>query len=250
MTGFYRIIPTLLLKDKGVVKTTKFKNPKYIGDPINIVKILNEKEADELCILNIDRSRHDDEPDYRHLEEIVSEAFMPVAYGGGIKKIGEVEQLFKIGIEKVIINTHLFGNFKFIKELSEIFGSQSIVACVDTKKNLFGKYSIYSNSGTKKTKINLDQYIDSIQKNGAGELILNSIDNDGMMKGYDIQIANMVNSKISIPFILLGGAGNKKDLISGINAGASGVSAGSLFVYQGKHKAVLVSYIKNEDLFF
>ncbi len=249
MKRFFRIIPTLLLKNNGVVKTKQFKYPRYIGDPINIIKIFNEKEADEVCILNIDDVRHQVSPNYDHIEEIVSEAFMPVAYGGGIKNVNEVERLFKIGIEKIVINSFAVQNIEFVKEISNIFGSQSIVVSLDIKKNLFGKYIIFTQSGTKKEIIDFESYLEIIQNNGAGEIIINNIDRDGLMRGYDIKLAKLANSKLKIPFTFLGGAGKKEDLIEAIEVGASGVSAGSLFIYKGAHNAVLVSYIKNEELF-
>ena len=249
MNKFFRIIPTLLLKDGGLVKTIKFKDPRYIGDPINIVKLFNDKEADELCLIDISATTQNKEPNYRHLKEIVSEAFMPIGYGGGIRDLRQIEKLFKLGIEKVIINNSSYIDTDLISEASEQFGSQSIVVSIDIKRNILGKFKLYRFSGSKKVGINLEDHIRRIEDSGAGEIILNSINNDGCMEGYELELIKKVNPITNLPVILLGGAGKKQDLIDGINAGASGVSAGSLFIYQGIHKAVLVSYIKNEDLF-
>tara|TARA_B100000989_G_C19531178_1_gene469990 strand:- start:3003 stop:3767 length:765 start_codon:yes stop_codon:yes gene_type:complete len=249
MNKFFRIIPTLLLMNGGLVKTVNFKKPNYIGDPINIVKIFNEKEADEITILDISATRNNSELNYDFIRDIISEAFMPVGYGGGIKSLCQIEKLFEIGVEKVILNSACFKRLNLIQEASEKYGNQSIVVCVDIKKNLFGKYNIFSNSGEKKQKISLEEYIKEIENSGAGEIIVNSIDRDGTMKGYDLDILKEINKKVKTPLIALGGAGTNKHLKEAIEAGISGVAAGSLFIYQGVHKAVLISYIKNEDLF-
>jgi imidazole glycerol-phosphate synthase subunit HisF len=243
-----RIIPTLLLENGGLVKTIKFKNPKYVGDPINAVRIFNQKEVDELVLLDINAGKEKKEPNYSEIEEIVSEAFMPIGYGGGIRKLAHIEKLFKLGIEKIILNTAAFTNKSLIKEASEIFGSQSIVISVDIKKDLWGKYNFYINSG--KTKINADimQTLKEFENLGAGEIIINSIDRDGTMKGYDLDIVNSCSPQLDIPIIALGGSGSIKDFVSAINAGASAVAAGSMFIYQGIHRAVLISYIKSDDL--
>lgn len=249
MDKFYRIIPALLLQDGGVVKTKGFRDPQYIGDPINIVKLFNDKEADEICLLDISATSLGQEPNYNHIEEIVSEAFMPVGYGGGINKISQIEELFKLGIEKIIINNSAYLDLDLIKAASEQFGSQSIVVSMDIKKNFLGKYNLYRLNGSKKVNIPLEEHIRRVEHAGAGEIIVNSIKDDGSMLGYDIELVKMINPKTNMPVIFLGGAGKKEDLKDAINAGASGVCAGSLFIYQGIHKAVLVSYIKNEDLF-
>ena len=249
MNKFYRIIPTLLLKDKGLVKTINFKNPRYIGDPINIVRIFNEKEADEITILDIQATNKESKPDYNFIKDIVSEAFMPVGYGGGVKNLNQIEKLFEIGVEKVILNTICYENPNILAESSNKFGSQSIVVCIDIKKNLFGKYNLFSHSGKKKQKELLLDYIKKVEDLGAGEIIINSIDRDGCMAGYNLEILRKINKKTKLPVIALGGAGSKNHLIEAINAGVSGVAAGSLFIYQGIHKAILVSYINNENLF-
>lgn len=243
-----RIIPTLLLKENGLVKTINFKNPKYIGDPINAVRVFNQKEVDELILLDIHAGINNLEPNYQEIEEIVSEAFMPIGYGGGIRELSHIEKLFKLGIEKVILNTAAFTNESLIRAAAGIFGNQSIVVSVDLKKDLFGKYSFYINSG--KTKLNVDvlHTLKKFEDLGVGEIIMNSIDKDGTMQGYDLNLIRNYTSKLSIPIIASGGAGSINDFVSAINSGASAVAAGSLFVYQGIHRAVLISYIKSDDL--
>jgi len=245
----YRVIPTLLLKNNGLVKTIKFKNPVYIGDPINAVKIFNDKEVDELILLDITATNENREPNYDKIGEIVSEAFMPVGYGGGIKNLEQIEKLFRLGIEKVILNTALQSKPDLVKEASNIFGSQSIVAAIDAKKDLLGKYRIYSYSGTKKEKSDLVSYIKQIKEFGAGEIFINSIDFDGTMNGYDINLIKMVSSNVNLPVVASGGAGSLDDFVSAIKeGGASAVAAGAMFVFQNVHRAVLISYPVYEEL--
>jgi cyclase len=243
-----RIIPTLLLQDGGLVKTIKFKNPQYIGDPINAVRIFNQKEVDELVLLDINAGINGTEPNYSEIEGIVSEAFMPIGYGGGIRSLKQIEKLFKLGVEKVILNTSAFTNPELIIEASKIFGNQSIVVCVDLKRDLFGNYNVFINSGKTKLKVDVLESLKNLEKLGAGEIILNSIDKDGTMKGYDINLIQNYSQHLEIPVVASGGAGDINDFSNAINAGASAVAAGSLFVYQGVHRAVLISYVKSEDL--
>ncbi|NQU32668.1 MAG: imidazole glycerol phosphate synthase subunit HisF [Bacteroidetes bacterium] len=243
-----RIIPTLLLQDGGLVKTIKFKNPKYVGDPINAVRIFNEKEVDELVLLDIKATIEKAEPNFKEIEEIVSEAFMPIGYGGGINKIEHVEKLFKIGIEKIILNSAAFTNEKLIQEASNIYGNQSIVVSIDVKKDLWGEYNIYTHSGSKKVKGNLIEIVNKFQNLGAGEILINSIDKEGTMTGYDIALIEKVSKELNIPVIASGGAGGIKDFVSAIKFGASAVAGGSIFIYQGVHRAVLISYIKSQSV--
>ncbi len=243
-----RIIPTLLLLDGGLVKTVKFKNPQYIGDPINAVRIFNQKEVDELVLLDINAGVEGREPNYSEIEEIVSEAFMPIGYGGGIRSLYQIEKLFKLGVEKVILNTIAFTNPELVTEAARIFGNQSIVACIDIKKDLFGNYNIYINSGKTKLKVDVLESLKKLEHLGVGEIILNSIDRDGTMNGYDLNLIQKYAQQLEIPVVASGGAGNITDLANAINAGASAVAAGSLFVYQGIHRAVLISYIDSKDM--
>jgi cyclase len=244
----HRVIPVLLLENSGLVKTNRFKNPIYVGDPINAVKIFNEKEVDELILLDITATNQKIEPDYKRIEEIVSEAFMPIGYGGGINTIQQIETLFKTGVEKVILNTALFSNPNLLNQASQIFGSQSIVAAIDVKNSLFRKHVIRTHSGYKKQSTHIDIAIKSFVDQGAGEIFINSIDRDGTMQGYDIDLISQVSKLSPVPVIAAGGAGSVSDFALAINAGASGVAAGAMFVFQGVHRAVLISYPKYEEL--
>ncbi len=243
----YRVIPTLLLKNNGLVKTTRFGQPVYIGDPINAVRIFNDKEVDELMLLDITATNEKKDINYLKLEEIVSEAFMPIGYGGGIHKLSQIEKLFKLGIEKVIINTAAYSEPKIIKEASNIFGSQSIVVAVDIKKDLWGKYRLFSNAGQKKQNVNAEDFLKKVVDFGSGEIYLNNIDKDGTMTGYDLELINKFSQLFEVPLIASGGAGKIEDFAEAIKAGASAVSAGAMFVFQGVHRAVLISYLKYEE---
>ncbi len=243
-----RVIPVLLLKNNGLVKTTRFKNPVYIGDPINAVKIFNEKEVDELILLDTTATNQRREPDYKRIEEIVSEAFMPIGYGGGINTLQQIETLFKTGVEKVILNTALFANPGLLEQASQVFGSQSIVAAIDVRKNLFGNYVVRTHSGKKKQRTPMEAAIKSFVNQGAGELFINSIDRDGTMQGYDLDLVKQVAELSPVPVIASGGAGSVSDFAHAIKAGASAVAAGAMFVFQGVHRAVLISYPKYEEL--
>lgn len=244
----HRVIPTLLLKNNGLVKTKKFRDPIYVGDPINAVKIFNEKEVDELIILDITATNEKREPNYKKIEEIVSEAFMPIGYGGGINDLHQIEKLFKVGIEKVIVNTSVYYNYNLIKEASRIFGSQSIVLAIDIKKDFLGNYRPYSNSGLKKQKISVEEHIKRAVEEGCGEIYLNSIDRDGTMLGYDLEIINKYSKLVEVPVIICGGAGKLEHFAEAIKAGANAVSAGAMFVFQGIYRAVLISYPNYNDL--
>ena len=243
-----RITPCLLVHKKGLVKTVEFGNPKYVGDPINAVKIFNEKEVDELCLLDIGATTEGRSPAYNEINEIVSEAFMPIGYGGGIHTMDQVERLFKIGVEKVIMNTAAFENEELIKEASSVFGNQSIVVSIDIKKDFWGEYKVYTRSGKSKQKIDLLTAVKKMQDLGAGEIILNNIDRDGTMMGYDLEPINRISKATEVPLVALGGAATIDDFVAAIQHGAAAVSAGSMFVYQGVHKAVLISYITSDTL--
>lgn len=241
-----RVIPVLSLDSTGrAVKTVRFKNRTYIGDPVNAVRIFNDKEVDEICILDIDASRKGYAPNFRLIESIASQAFMPLAYGGGVTTLQDIRRLFKIGIEKVVLNTSLHTSSSLIYESSHVFGSQSIVASVDVRRGLFGRYAIYSHGGSKRQSIHLDEHIKTIQHQGVGEIVIHSIDRDGMMNGYDTELITHLSTITSVPIVALGGAGSKVHLMCALEAGASAVAAGSIFVYQGTHKAVLLNYNRN-----
>ena len=244
-----RIIPSLLLHNAGLVKGAQFKNHKYVGDPINAVKIFNEKEVDELVFLDIDATTQCREPNDELIKDIASEAFMPFSYGGGIKTTKQIEKLLWLGCEKVIINSESFYNPCLISEASSITGVSSIVVCIDVKKSLFSKYEVYVNNGTVNTKESPVDYAKKMEELGAGELIICSINNEGTGKGFDLQLIKEVTTSVTIPVIAAGGAGSLQDLYNAVKIGdASAVSVGDMFVFHGKHKAVLITYPEYSEL--
>lgn len=243
-----RTIPVLLLQDFGLVKTVQFKNPFYLGDPRNIIKIFNEKEADELILLDIQASINKTPPNFELIAELTSECFMPLGYGGGVTDIIEVERLFNIGVEKVIINSHATIKLDFISALAKEFGSQSIVVSIDYKADIFGRNIVYAYSGSKRTGLGPIDYARMIEDSGAGEIILNSIKRDGMMLGYDLEEIKRVTAETGIPVVACGGAKSLEDMRVAVLNGASAVAAGSIFVYHGPHKAVLINFPKREQL--
>lgn len=244
-----RIIPVLLLKDRGLVKTTKFQQPVYVGDPINAVKIFNEKEVDELIILDINATRQQYAPRYDYLREIVSECFSPLGYGGGIRTIEHIKKVVQSGIEKVVINTACCSEPEFLKRAAGDFGSSTIVAAMDVKKNLFGKYSVHTHAGTKGTGLDPVRHAVNLQQLGAGELFINNVDLDGTMKGYDHTLIRKIVDAVDIPVIVCGGAADHEDLYKAIKtSGASAAAAGSIFVFQGKHRGVLITYPEYEKI--
>ncbi|HKC64033.1 MAG TPA: AglZ/HisF2 family acetamidino modification protein, partial [Pyrinomonadaceae bacterium] len=244
-----RVIPCLLLKNEGLVKTVKFKNPKYVGDPLNAVKIFNEKEVDELIFLDITATVENRRPPLKLISQIASECFMPFCYGGGIRSVEDIAELFKLGVEKVAINSQAVENPLLIRSAAEKFGSQSIVVSIDVKKNLFGKYRVFTHGGRKATKFDPAEFAARMQEMGAGELFLNSIDRDGTMQGYDLELTKKVTESVSLPVIACGGAGRIEDFADAIKkGGASAVSAGSMFVFQGQYRAVLITYPSIKEL--
>ena len=244
-----RVIPCLLLKGNGLVKTVQFKNPTYIGDPINAVKIFNDKEVDELVFLDIAATAEKRGPNFKLLNEISTECFMPLGYGGGITSLQEIEKLFNLGIEKVILNSSAFHHPKLISEAVHVFGSQSIIAAMDVKKGwLSKKQTVYVNAGSLNTKTSPLEYAKKMEDAGVGEIIVNSIDADGTMLGYDLHLIQAVSSELKIPVVALGGAGGLEDLSKAKKAGASAVAAGSMFVFQKAHRAVLITYPRQEDI--
>ena len=240
----FRIIPILLLKGSGFVKTTRFKKPIYLGDSLNIVKLLNDKEADELTILNI--GNHDDNGiNYRLLAKLASECFMPLSYGGGIDSLDSASRILGSGYEKIILNTKL-NSQKLVESIVGKFGSSSTVACVDVRKNWMGQYIPYSSNGRRKVSKELLQYVKELQSMGIGEIILQSIDRDGTYTGYDYKLINEIATQIDIPLVACGGAGDIQDFRLAINSGASAVAAGSLFSFKAKGQGVLINYPTRE----
>ncbi|WP_457592967.1 AglZ/HisF2 family acetamidino modification protein [Hydrogenimonas sp.] len=244
-----RVIPVLLLHNKGLVKTVRFKEPKYVGDPINAIKIFNEKEVDELIFLDIDASKEGRDPDYDLIARFASECFMPVCYGGGIRNIEQIRNIFSLGIEKVSLNHSAIEDRDLIKEASAQFGAQSIIVAIDVKKNFFGKYQIYDHVSGKTRKEDMISYIKEVAELGAGELLINDVDRDGTQKGYDLQLLKSVSEAVAIPVIACGGAGSLEDFkLAKQEGGISAVAAGSFFVFHGRHRAVLITYPKYEEL--
>ena len=243
-----RIIPCLLVKDKGLVKTVNFKNPKYVGDPINAVRIFNEKEVDELMVIDIDATANNREPDYKMIENLAAECRMPLCYGGGVKTIEQAQRIFSLGVEKIAISSAAIENITLISEIAKVVGTQSVIVVIEVKKKLLGGYEVCTHNGKKKTGKDPVEFAKQVQKLGAGEIVLNSIDNDGVMKGFDFTIIDNIRQAVSIPMTVLGGAGSLEDISKVIEKyKIIGVSAGSLFVFKGIYKAVLINYPSKAD---
>lgn len=243
-----RVIPVLLIHDEGLVKSVRFKNYKYVGDPINAVRIFNDKEVDEICILNISATKQKKGPDIETISQIVSEAFMPVAYGGGITTLEQAEKLFYNGVEKVVLNNAAVNNPGLITEIAKRYGSQSVVVSIDFKSSILGKSLVYTQNGNINTKISVIDFAKKIENYGAGEILLNSIEKDGTYAGYDILMLKKIYDAVNIPIIICGGAGSIHDFKNAINAGASAVAAGSMFIFQRPHNAVLINYPPYNEL--
>ncbi len=239
-----RIIPCLLVHNRGLVKTARFKDPKYVGDPINAVKIFNEKEVDELIVVDIDATVLNREPDYRMIENLAAECRMPFCYGGGIKTAAQTQRIFSLGVEKISISSAAVENPSVVTEMAEQVGNQSVVVVMDVRKKSFSsKYEIWTHNGTRATGRNPVEFATEMEKLGAGEIVVNSIDNDGMMQGYDLDLIQKIREEISIPLTVMGGAGSLNDIGAVIRQhGIIGAAAGSLFVFKGKYRAVLINY--------
>ena len=238
-----RIIPCLLVQDNGLVKTVNFKSPKYLGDPINAVRIFNEKQVDELVILDIDATVQGREPDYKMIEHWAAECRMPLCYGGGVRTVEQAQRIFALGVEKVGISSAAINNPQLIKVIAEQVGRQSVVVILDVKRKLFGGYEVYTHNGRRATGESPIDLAKKFQDLGAGEIVINSIDNDGLMKGYDLSLVTKIRNSTSLPLTVLGGAGSMDDIGALITEfKLIGASAGSLFVFKGKYKAVLINY--------
>lgn len=238
-----RVIPCLMLRGRGLYKSVKFSSPKYVGDPINAVKIFNEKEVDELIILDTTASLERREPNYDLIGDIASECFMPLAYGGGISSIEHIRQLHRIGVEKVCLNSAAFRNRELVQNACDTFGSSSIIVSVDVKKSFFGKHEVWIDSAKTGTKADPVGYVKELEALGVGEILINSVDRDGTMQGYDLDLLSRVTGAVNTPVIACGGAGTLGHMSAAIHeAHVSAVAAGSMFVFHGKHKAVLINY--------
>jgi cyclase len=244
-----RIIPCLLVHNKGLVKTINFKNPTYVGDPINVVRIFNEKQVDELIVLDIDASVESKEPDYKMIEQLASECSMPLCYGGGIRDGGQMKRIIGLGVEKVAVSSGVIERPEIVSEASRWVGNQSIVVVLDVKKRpTDGSYEVYTHNGKRATGHSAVEMAKRMEAAGAGEIVVNSIDNDGLMKGYDLDLFRGMRSALNIPLTCLGGAGSLADIGRLIKAhGMIGAAAGSLFVFKGMYRAVLVNYPNRID---
>lgn len=242
------MIPCLLLRNGGLVKTVKFAAAKYVGDPINAVRIFNEKEVDELAFLDISATPAGRGPNFDLLEDIASEAFMPFGYGGGISTLAEIRRLYAMGVEKVILNTSAERMPHLVSEAASIAGSSSVVVSIDVKRNWLGKQTVQTKCGQHATKRGPVEYAREMQERGAGEVLLNSIDRDGTMQGYDLELIHAVASAVSVPVVAIGGAGRLEHFREAVDHGASAVGAGSMFVFHGKHRAVLITYPAYDEL--
>jgi len=242
-----RVIPIIQINNRDLVKTVQFQHPKYLGDPLNAIKIFNEKRVDELVIIDINSSKNNAPIDFDYIESLCSECFMPISYGGGIKSMSDIKNLFSIGIEKVIINSLLIENPIIVEEAIKTFGAQSIVASIDYKKHwLTKKTHPYIHSGTKKIKKEVHQFIEDCISFGVGEILLTNIDHEGTFKGYDFEIIKNLNT--TIPIILNGGANSLENLTKGKKMGADALAAGSLFCLQKPHLAVLITYLNENEI--
>jgi cyclase len=244
-----RITPCLLVRDKGLVKTVGFSSPKYVGDPINAVKIFNEKEVDELMVLDIDATMLNRSPDYQMIENLAVQSRMPLSYGGGIKTAEQAKIIIGLGVEKVAISSAAIENPRLISRVAEEIGNQSIVVVLDIKKNKRnGTYEVWTHNGQTGTGRTPAEVAAQVEKLGAGEIVLNSVDNDGLMKGYDLAMVDEVREATTLPMMALGGAGSLKDIGELVRRfGIIGAGAGSLFVFKGVYKAVLINYPNPEE---
>jgi imidazole glycerol-phosphate synthase subunit HisF len=244
-----RVMPCLLLNNGSLVKTVKFKDPGYIGDPINAIRIYNEKEVDELIFLDITATAENRQPPYSTLSEIASECFMPVTYGGGIKSVEEIRKILSLGIEKTSLNSIAVESPEFVREAAEAFGSSTIVVSIDVRQKLFGGFEVCTHGGRKKTGLDPVKFAIEMEKMGAGEILLTSIDRDGTQEGYNIDLIKSVTEAVGVPVIACGGAGNLEDFrLAVVDGGASACAAGSMVVYFGRNRAVLINFPFRKEL--
>ena len=244
-----RVIPCLLLSDSGLVKTVKFATPTYVGDPINAVRIYNDKEVDELVLLDISATRANREPPFEMVREIAAECFMPLTYGGGVRSIEQMDRLFSSGVEKVCLNTEVIRTPQLVEKAALRFGTQSVMVSIDVRKNWLGRYRVWSDGGRRDSGLDPVEHAKRMVDLGAGEILVQSIDRDGTMAGYDLDLVRQITSNVSVPVVACGGAGKLEDLSKVVHdAGAAAAAAGSLFVFHGKHRAVLISYPTQREL--
>jgi len=243
-----RIIPCLLLQEERLVKTIKFKNPIYVGDPINTIRIFNEKEVDELILIDINASKKHTQPNYSYIKQLAQECFMPLCYGGGIKSMKIADRLFEIGVEKLSIHSIIFDDFDLITKISNKYGTQSIVVSVDIKRDIFGRYKVVNSTNNKRYNFNIPFFLKKIEDAGAGEILINFVDRDGTKDGLNLDIINQLINNITIPIIICGGMNNLNEINKAVELGVSAVAAGAFFVFQGPHRAVLITYPSIDEL--
>ena len=244
-----RVMPCLLLRNWALVKTIRFKNPGYVGDPTNAIKIYNEKEVDELVVLDITATVDSRRPTFEVIKMFASECFMPVAYGGGLSRMEDVAEVFRLGIEKVVINSQAVKQSGFIRELSARFGAQAVVVSIDAKRKPEGGYEVWTNGGRTATGLDPREFAEQMSALGAGEIFLNSIDQDGTMEGYDLELLRLVTAAVDVPVIACGGAGKVADFGRAVKeGGAAAVAAGSMVVYFGRNRAVLINFPSKREL--
>lgn len=244
-----RVIPVLLLRDRGLVKTVRFKEGRYIGDPINAVRIFNQTEVDELVFLDIQATALGRGPDFELLADIAGEAFMPMAYGGGITTVEQVRRLTALGFEKVVIGTAAYTHPSLVAEASAVVGASSVVGCLDVRRTLLGRYELMSASGRVRRSVGVAEHAVHLERSGAGEILVNAIDRDGTESGYDLKLVRTVSEAVGVPVIACGGARGLDDFAAAVQeGGASAVAAGSHFVFVGPHRAVLINYPDRAEL--
>ncbi len=244
-----RLIPQLLINNNRLVKTYKYSNQRYLGDPINAVSIFNEKKADEIFIIDIQKYEYDKSPDFEFISKLSSECFMPFGYGGRINNLDTAKKIFDLGIEKIVIQKSAFKNNSIISDIAKKYGSQSIVISIDIKKNIFGNYFIYNNNINLEKKSELTYHIKKFIDLGAGEILINCVDLEGTFNGLDYNILKILKKSCKVPLLLNGGLRNLNDAKKAFLNGADGVVAGSYFVFYGKHRAVLISYPEEEEIY-
>jgi imidazole glycerol-phosphate synthase subunit HisF len=243
-----RIIPVLLISNGGLYKTVRFKDPKYIGDPVNAVKVFNEKCVDEIIVLDYMATVNNRKPDFILIENIASQCFMPLCYGGGIKSIDDITRIIQCGVEKIALNSVAAENYQLIENTSRIFGSSTVVLSMDVKKSRFGEYEVFIRSATKSTKLKPDTYARQMENCGIGEILVNSVNLDGTMQGYDLELIDLIANAVNVPVIACGGAGNLQHFRDAADNGASAMAAGSLFVFHGKHRGILINYPDEDSI--
>lgn len=244
-----RVIPVLLVRRRGLVKTVQFRKPRYVGDPINVVRIFNDKEADELALLDIRATKDGTGPDLSLLEQVASEAFMPVTYGGGIKSLAQAQSVLRVGIEKIALNTAALEDPTLLRRLSDSLGAQCVVASVDVKKTWIGGYRVFSHAGHRIPERDPIKWVARLVEQGAGEVLINNVSRDGTMAGYDVDLFAKFTSRFDVPIIACGGAQSPADMVRTVSAtGVEALGVGARFIYEGPHRAVLVSYLSPDEV--